>query len=141
MVFDQGFGDLFVVRSAGQVIDDAVLGTLQFGVAEFKTPLLVVLGHSKCGAVKATIEAVEKKKAATGTAVDALVSAIAPSVHEAVELGAKEADLLPVAVDNNVERVVRQLTAAKLLSVEVKSRRLKILGAVYDLATGEVSFM
>lgn len=140
-VFDQGLGDLFVVRSAGQVLDDAVLGTLQFGVAEFKTPLLVVLGHSKCGAVKATIEAIEKKSPASGTSIDALVAAITPAVHEAEEQGAKEAELLPVAIDNNVERVVEQLTGAKILAVAVKSRKLKILGAVYDLATGEVSFL
>lgn len=141
VVFDQGLGDLFVVRSAGQVVDSAVLGTLQFGVAEFATPLLVVLGHSKCGAVKATIEAIEKKSPASGTDIDALVAAITPSVEEAEELGATKEDLLPVAIDSNVERVVEQLAQAKVLSVAVKSRKLKIIGAVYELGTGEVSFL
>lgn len=140
VVFDQGLGDLFVVRSAGQVVDGAVLGTLQFGVTEFGIPLLVVLGHSKCGAVKATIEALEKKTAASGTDIDGLVAAITPSVHEAEELGATKEDLLPVAIDNNVERVVEQLTQAKILNLAVKSRRLRVLGAIYDLGTGEVSF-
>jgi carbonic anhydrase len=140
VVFDQGLGDLFVVRSAGQVLDSAVLGTIQFGVEEFRTPLLVVLGHTKCGAVKATVEAIEKKAPASGTAVDALVTAIAPAVHEAVEMGASQADLLSVAVDNNVERIVGQLMDAKILNRTVKSRKLKIVGAIYDLATGEVSF-
>lgn len=140
MIFDQGLGDLFVVRSAGQVIDKAVLGTLQFGVAEFGTPLLVVLGHTKCGAVKATIEAMEKKTPASGTDIDALVGAITPSVLEAEEIGATEKELLTVAIGNNVERVVGQLTGAKVLALAVKTRKLKILGAVYDISTGEVEF-
>jgi carbonic anhydrase len=141
VVFDQGLGDLFVVRSAGQVVDNAVLGTLQFGVAEFATPLIVVLGHSKCGAVKATIEAIEKKSPASGTDIDGLVAAITPSVQEAEEQGATKTDLLTVSIDNNVERVVAELSEAKILAVGVKKRTLKILGAVYDLATGEVSFI
>jgi carbonic anhydrase len=141
LVFDQGLGDLFVVRSAGQVVDRAVLGTLQFGVAEFKTALLVVLGHSKCGAVKATVEVLEKKSAASGTEVDALVAAITPAVTEAHELGAAAGDLLSVAIGNNVERVVDQLSDAKVLGAAVKARKLKILGAVYELDTGEVSFV
>jgi carbonic anhydrase len=141
VVFDQGLGDLFVVRSAGQVLDAAVLGTLEFGVAEFATPLLVVLGHSGCGAVKATIEALEKKTPASGTDIDALVKAITPSVHEAEELGAAKEDLLPVAVESNVDRVVEELGGAKILSVASKSHKLKIVGAVYDLTTGEVSFL
>jgi len=140
LVFDQGLGDLFVVRSAGQVVDRAVLGTLQFGVTEFRTPLLVVLGHTRCGAVKATVEALAKHARPSGTDVDALLTAIAPAVHEAEELGAKGDDLLTVAVDNNVDRVVGQLNAAKVIAVAVKSRKLKILGATYDLETGEVTF-
>ena len=59
LVFDEGLGDLFVIRTAGQVIDNAVLGSLQFGVAELSIPLLLVLGHEKCGAVKATLETLD----------------------------------------------------------------------------------
>jgi len=140
VVFDQGLGDLFVVRSAGQVLDTAVLGTLQFGVEEFETPLLVVMGHTKCGAVKATVEAIQKKSPPSGTAVDALVAAISPAVEDATALGAAEADLVSVSVDNNIERIVQQLSDAKVLSLKAKSRKLKIVGALYDLATGEVTF-
>jgi carbonic anhydrase len=140
IVFDQGLGDLFTVRTAGQVIDRAVLGSLQFGIAEFGIPLLVVLGHSGCGAVKATIEALEKHAAASHTDVDALVAAIAPAVAEARELGAKPEELLEVTVGANVERVVRQLGSAKVLGLASRSRKLKIVGAIYDLETGEVSF-
>lgn len=140
MIFDQGLGDLFVVRSAGQVIDRAVLGTLQFGVAEFGTPLLVVLGHTMCSAVKAAIEANQQKSAAAGTDVDALLGAIMPSVIEAEEIGATATDLLTVAIGNNVDHVVGQLAQAKVLALAAKTRKLKILGAVYDVSTGEVDF-
>lgn len=138
LVFDQGLGDLFTTRSAGQVIDRAVLGTIQFGVAEFGIPLLVVLGHSKCGAVKATLEAVEKHSAASGTDVDALVAAIRPSV-EAAE-ATHPADLLAAAVKQNVADVVAHLATAPVLAPAVAAAKLKIVGAVYDLATGTVTF-
>jgi carbonic anhydrase len=140
IVFDQGLGDLFVVRSAGEVIDDAILGTLQFGVSEFAIPLIVVLGHTKCGAVQATIDAIEKKSAPTGTDVDVLTAALTPAIKEAEDLGAKKTDLLALAVDSNVERVVASLTDSKVLSVAVASHKLKIVGATYDIATGDVTF-
>jgi carbonic anhydrase len=110
-------------------------------VAEFGTPLLIVLGHTKCGAVKATLEALEKKSPASGTDIDALVTAITPAVKEAEEMGVKKTDVLDVAVDNNVERVVEELAQAKILGVTAKQRKLKILGAVYDIVTGEVTFL
>jgi carbonic anhydrase len=141
IVFDHGLGDLFVVRSAGQVLDRAVLGSLQFGVGELGIPLIVVLGHTKCGAVKATVEAMEKKSAPSGTDIDALVAAIIPSVKEAEEAGIEAADLVGAAIEFNVEAVVQQLESAKVLLAAQKKRELKILGAVYDVETGEVDFL
>ena len=141
LLFDQGLGDLFVVRSAGQVIDHAVLGSLQYGVAELGAPLLVVLGHSQCGAIKATVEVVEGKAKATGTDIDALVHALTPAVHEAHEAGAGEEDLVSVAVDCNVELIVEQLKGAPVLGNASLTRKVKIVGATYSLATGEVDWL
>jgi carbonic anhydrase len=141
LLFDQGLGDLFVVRSAGQVVDHAVLGSLQYGVAELATPLLVVLGHSRCGAVKATVEAVEKHAKPSGTDIDALVAAIRPSVEEAEELGATEKNILGISIDMNVERIVEQLKTAPVLAAAAKTRKVKIVGATYDIATGEVEWL
>ena len=84
LVFDQGLGDLFVIRTAGHVIDDAVLGSLEFGVAELGIPLLMVMGHEKCGAVKATIEAVEAQTM-TPAQIGTLVEAVTPAVEVAHE--------------------------------------------------------
>jgi carbonic anhydrase len=141
IVFDQGLGDLFVVRSAGQVVDRAVLGTLQFGVGELEIPYLVVMGHTKCGAVNATVEHLESKKGPTGTDIDALVTAISHAVHEAEAAGIESADLPAAVVEFNVERVVAELEEAKVLMAAEKKRQLKIIGAVYDVETGEVDFL
>ncbi len=141
VLFDQGLGDLFVVRSAGQVIDKAVLGSLLYGVEHLEVPLLVVLGHSACGAVKATVEALETKAKPTGTAIDDLVSAITPAVHEADEIGAEGDTILEVAISINVERAVESLKQTKHIGEAVSKRTLKVVGAIYDLATGEVDWL
>jgi carbonic anhydrase len=138
LVFDQGLGDLFVVRSAGQAVDRAVLGSIQYAVTVLQTPLLVVLGHRKCGAVEATFDAVANGAAPSGTDIDALVAAIRPAV-EAAEGGGSE-DLLDASVGKNVDRVVEQLQAAEVLGPAVKSGELTVVGAVYDLASGAVDF-
>jgi carbonic anhydrase len=141
VIFDQGLGDLFVVRSAGQVIDHAVLGSLQYGVDHLETPLLVVLGHSGCGAVKATVEAIEKKSKPSGTDIDALVTAIRPAVLEAEETGASENNLLSVSIDINVDMIVEHLKSADVLSEASTLRKVKIIGAVYSLDTGRVNWL
>jgi carbonic anhydrase len=139
IVFDQGLGDLFVARTAGQVIDRAVLGSIQYGVAELKIPLLVVVGHEKCGAVKATLEAVEKHSAPSGTDIDALVTAIKPAVVKAEE--EKATDMLDAAVRHNVMNIVADLGTKAILSTAVTAGTLKIVGARYDLDTGEVEWL
>jgi carbonic anhydrase len=141
VLFDQGLGDLFVVRSAGQVIDRAVLGSLQYGVEHLGPPLLVVLGHSACGAVKATLEAVTTKAKASGTAIDDLVAAIKPSIIEAEEIGTDEKAMLDVAIALNVERVVDSLKEDHVVGEAVAKRKLKVVGAVYDLATGSLDWL
>lgn len=139
IVFDQGLGHLFTVRSAGQVVDHAVLGTIQFGTAELAIPLVLVLGHTACGAVKATAEAVEKKSPKTRTDVDALVDAIRPAVEAAEETEAE--DVVATAVRTNVANIVRQLIAAPVLADAVKAGTLQVSGAVYDLGSGRVALL
>jgi carbonic anhydrase len=139
LVFDEGLGNLFVSRSAGQTLDHAVLGSIEFGVAELKIPLLVVLGHERCGAVKATLEAVEKKSPAGGNDIDTLVEAIRPAVDSAE--GEHAPDLLAAAVSHNVTNVVERLSAAPILQSAITGGTLKVVGAVYDLDTGKVEFL
>src|SRR3989337_89380 len=81
LVFDRGLGDLFVIRTAGQALDKAALGSIEFGVEEYNIPLVMVLGHEKCGAVEATIEVLEKKAQAHGQ-IRTLVELIKPAVEK-----------------------------------------------------------
>jgi carbonic anhydrase len=139
-LFDQGLGDLFVVRSAGQVVDHAVMGSLQYGVDHLGVSLLVVLGHSACGAVKATIESLDGGEP-SGTDIDALVTGVLPAVKEAEELGAEGQELLDVSIQINVERVVEAMKVAKVIGEANSLREIKVVGAIYDLATGEVEWL
>lgn len=135
LVFDLGLGDLFVVRTAGQVVDDAVLGTLAFGAGVLEIPLLVVLGHSQCGAVKAAVSVAQGAPSPEPATLGALVGDIVPVSGGD---GADPAADLACAVDANVRRVVAQLTADPSLSGAVCTGRLSVVGARYDLETGAV---
>jgi carbonic anhydrase len=130
LVFDQGLGDLVVVRSAGGVLDRSVTGSLEFGVAELGTPLLVVLGHQRCGAVDATIKAVD----AEGD-INYLINALQPAVRQ---VAGRPGDRLTNAVHANVDLVLAQLRKSTVISPLEKSGKLKLVGAYYELDTGKV---
>ena len=133
LVFDQGIGDLFVVRLAGNIADEAALGSIEFAVAKLGARLIVVLGHEKCGAVAAALQGGE----APGH-IGALVAAIQPSVKTA---SGEAADLLENAIRENVLAQVQKLkTASPILQPMLKDGSLQIVGARYDLKTGRVTF-
>ncbi len=134
LVFDQGLGDIFDIRTAAHVIDKAALGSLEFGVAELHIPLLMVLGHERCGAVSATITAIDSHEEPPGS-IRTLVDYIRPAVLAAHGTGATRLDN---AVRLNVSRTVQALHQSKILNDAVKSGKLTILGARYDLDTGAV---
>jgi len=134
IVFDQGLGDLFVVRTAGHVVDHIVLASLEYAVEHLKVPLIVVLGHTRCGAVAAAVEGGEHPGH-----LGHLVEAIRPAV-EAVE--GQPANVLDRAVRENVIRVVAELEASTpVLAHLVQGETLSIVGAVYALETGRVEFL
>lgn len=134
LIFDQGLGELFVIRSAGQVLDQAVLGSLEFGVARLNIPLLVVLGHERCGAVKAAMEVLEKHTVAEAD-IDYLVDALAP----AVEIGEKGGgDAWDGSVRAQIALLVEKLKHSPILNTAVETGKLKIVGAWYNLETGLV---
>ena len=135
IVFDQGLGDLFVVRVAGPVVDDAVLGSLEFAALELKVPLILVLGHERCGAVTAALAALDQGTTPPGH-ITALVDAITPAVKRAK---GRSGDALDNAVRANVELVVEKLrTSRQVLAGQVSSGKLRIVGARYDLEAGRV---
>jgi carbonic anhydrase len=136
IIFDQGIGDIFVIRTAGQVLDDAALGSIEYGAEHLGVPLVVVLGHDSCGAVKATVEGGE----APGHIAN-LVEAIQPAVDEARN-EASEDELLNASIDINIKNIVDQLeTSEPILSELVEEGELTIVGARYHLDSGEVEIL
>ena len=134
IVFDQGLGDLFVIRVAGNVIDDQSLGSIEYAVDHLAVRLIVVLGHQRCGAVKAAKETIAAKGKAPAH-IQSLVMAIQPAVEATVN-GDLEA-----TVKANVKDVVQALrSSTPILKPKVDSGELKVLGAYYSLDTGSVTF-
>jgi len=134
LVFDRGLGDLFVIRTAGQALDKAALGSIEFGVEEYNIPLVMVLGHEKCGAVEATIEVLEKKAQAHGQ-IRTLVELIKPAVEKVKN---KPGDLLDNAIRANIALGVDKLKTTPILTEHLEKGKIKIVGAYYDLETGVV---
>jgi carbonic anhydrase len=134
LIFDQGLGDLFVVRTAGEVLDHAVLGSLEFGVEELNIPLLVVLGHEHCGAVKAAMEVLARHAEAEAD-IEYLVEALVPAVEQGMRLGG---DVWEGAGRAQVALNVVRLKRAPVLASAVEAGALKIVGAWYCLETGLV---
>ncbi len=136
IIFDQGVGDIFIIRTAGQVLDDAALGSIEYGAEHLGVPLVVVLGHDSCGAVKATVEGGE----APGH-IASLVEAIQPAVDEARN-ETSEDEVLDAAIDNNIENIVYQLeTSEPILGELVEEGELTIVGARYHLDSREVEIL
>ena len=139
IVFDQGVGDLFVVRVAGNVISGAgavVKGSIEYAVAELGVSLVMVLGHTQCGAVKAAVKHLDDRDALPG-AINDLVNAIKPAVARAKE---QPGDVLENAIKANVAIGVERLKSLEpILAGPVKQGKVKVVGAVYDLQTGRVT--
>jgi carbonic anhydrase len=133
--FDSSRGDLFVVRVAGNFLNPDNLASFEFAVEVLKAPLLLVLGHESCGAVKATISSLQDKKTLPGH-LPSLVSAIAPAVKAAA---GRAGDALENATKENVRLAVETLkSATPLLSAAVADQRIKVVGGIYRLADGAV---
>jgi carbonic anhydrase len=141
LVFDVGLGDLFVVRVAGNVCAHSTLGSIEYAASVLGTELVVVMGHSRCGAVKATIDAVSNGKRPGSLGLEDIVERITPAVAPLVGRGLHQAELLNAAVRANVvltaERLLRE---SRVLAERVRSGKLVIVSAEYALETGEVSF-
>ena len=134
LIFDQGLGDLFIIRVAGNVVSDTELGSLEYGAEHLHVPLLVVLGHQHCGAVTAAVEGGE----AEGH-IAALVNLLRPAVEKTQGM---PGDHVENAVKANVEMVVKQLrSSTPVLAKLVSEGKLKVVGAVYSLDTGKVTWL
>jgi carbonic anhydrase len=140
VVFDKGLGEIFVVRVAGNVPDPIVLGSIEYAAEHLGTPLVMVLGHERCGAVTATVDAKGKPEGNIG----AIVKAISPAVAKAKReyKGKEKAQLVETAIDDNIKLVEVNLTKkSPVLKHLVKEGKLKIVAAKYDLDDGKVTLL
>jgi carbonic anhydrase len=139
LAFDQGPGDLFIVRVAGNFVNDDGLASLEYAINFLETPLIMVLGHSNCGAVAASIKVVRDGLALPGHLPD-MIEQIRPAAETA--LAQSPFEPLGLAITINVQNAVTRLeTAEPILAARVKNNSLRIVGAQYDLETGLVSLL
>ena len=140
LVFDQGLGDLFVIRVAGNIVAPSQIGSVEFAVEQFGVPLVVVLGHSQCGAVEATVQSLTRGEGMPSPNIAAIVHRIRPVVEPL--LGGDPDRLMANAVRANVVASVGQLLhGSGFLERQVRAGALVVVGAEYSLQSGEVEFL
>lgn len=138
VIFDQGFGDLFVVRIAGAVVTDAVLGSIEVAVRDMAVPLLVVLGHTRCLAVQAALSVIEGDGEAVGHA-GALIEALIPAVDHATPASGSRLD---AAIRAHIRLSVEHLQGCEpVLASAVRSGGLEVAGWLYDVDTGIIEMI
>ena len=136
IIFDVGLGDLFVVRNAGQVIAETILGSLEYAVEVLKVPLILVLGHDECGAIRATIDAKEGNLVSQGEFIHNIVARIAPTVTQSYAAGKKDIDdITELHIQDTIDDLLSRST---LIAKAVKEGKLGVVGANYKLALGEI---
>ncbi|MGE5277630.1 MAG: carbonic anhydrase [Acidobacteriota bacterium] len=144
IVFDQGLGDLFVIRVAGNIVAASQIGSVEFAVERFGTPLVVVLGHSRCGAVVATLQELTRPTEHQSRNLRSIVDRVRPSVEAllATELRDDPAALVARAVRANVRASVSHLRrGSRSLRRHLEDNRLVVVGAEYSLESGIVEFL
>ena len=137
ILFDQGLGDIFVIRDAGNIVDPVSLGSVEYAVEHVKVPLVVVLGHEKCGAVTATVGGGE----APGS-IGSIVETIKPSVEKAKAAGTtSQEELIEKSADENVKAVVAEIEKSPIVKEALEHGHTSVVGAKYDLDTGKVEWI
>ena len=135
LIFDQALGDIFVIRVAGNVVSPIVMGSIEYGVEHLHVPLLVILGHENCGAVKATVDGGE----APGSIAD-IVAMIKPAVDKAKSTGASGNALYEMACDENTKAMKAEVEKSEIVKELMAHGKLQVVTAKYYLSNGEVKF-
>jgi carbonic anhydrase len=143
IVFDQGLGDLFVIRVAGNIVAPSQVGSVEFAVERFGTPLVVVLGHSQCGAIVATVEALERPSETRSLNMGSIVERIRPSVEILLDTSLRNDHdaLVHHAVRANIRTSAHHLRhGSQIIEDLIRKKQLLVVGAEYSLETGVVEF-
>ena len=138
LLFDQGLGDIFVIRVAGNVLDPIALGSVEYGAEHLHAPLVFILGHTKCGAVTATLEAKGEPEGNIG----AIVKKIQPAAAVAKKKGGSKDEMLETAIHENMKNVYKDLmNKSKIIPELVHEGKIKIVAGEYDITTGKVAMI
>lgn len=143
IVFDQGIGDLFVIRVAGNIVAPSQVGSIEFAATQFGAKLVVVLGHSHCGAIKATLDELERPSESRSRNLASIVNRIRPAVETLFETSLRKnpEDLIKHSVRANVRASAAHLRqGSEILEQLIDSEGLRVVGAEYSLETGLVEF-
>lgn len=143
IVFDQGLGQLFVIRVAGNIVAPSQIGSVEFAACVYETPLVVVMGHSMCGAVMTTLDELERPSGNRSSNLQSIVNRIRPSVEVLLEVGLQDDrdELLRKAIRANIRASAGQLRhGSTILEELIEQGRLLVVGAEYSLETGVVEF-
>lgn len=141
MVFDCGLGDLFVVRVAGNIVAPSIVGSIEFAAVTFGTELVLVMGHSRCGAISATLDALSGGTSTPSENLRDIVERIAPSITELVRIGGEPDAVKRACTRANVRASASHLRrGSRVLEDRIADGRLMVVGAEYALETGEVDF-
>lgn len=144
LVFDQGFGDLFVIRVAGNIVAPSQIGSIEFAASQFGTRLVVVLGHSNCGAVIAALKELALEQTHRSPNLRAIVDRVRPSIEPVLKAHQHSSDeaLTEAAVRANIRASVEQLAHGSLILEQlIGAGELEIVGAEYSIETGKVEFL
>lgn len=134
LIFNSSLGDIFVIRTAGNVVSDFEIGSVEYGAEHLGSPLVLVLGHTNCGAVTAATEGEE-----AGGMIQSLVDEIAPAVQKAREEGAE--DVLSTAIEFNVINSVNKILSSDIIKELKEEKKVEVIGGIYDINTGTVSIL
>ncbi len=141
-VFDQGLGDLFVIRVAGNIVAPSLTGSVEFAASQFGTRLVVVMGHTQCGAVRATVRSLTHEDGPDSSNQRSIVERIAPHLQGMLETTMGDEERMAQGVRINALASASELrSSSELLHKLVEKGRVRIVAAVYDLATGVVEFL
>jgi carbonic anhydrase len=140
LIFEKGLGEVFVIRVAGNIPDPIILGSIEYAAEQFGTPLIVVLGHTRCGAVSAAVDAKGHPQGNIG----AIIKTIAPAVEQARKdaRNVSKSDLVESAIDNTIKLVAKSLVKqSPVIRSLVDAGKIKVVGAKYDLDDGTVKLL
>lgn len=143
MIFDQDIGDLFVIRVAGNIIAPSLIGSVEFAVSAFGTNLVLVMGHTQCGAIRATLDHIENSNAISSENIHDIVSRIKPHIFPITQIpNISHEEKLSRSIEANVMASVNQLShSSRLIEGLLSQKKITIQGAILNLATGYVNFL